>query len=444
MTDYQIVDARSNPRGKSLSNERRYLAKQKGAMREAVRRRIAEGGLKELGASGGKRLRMKVKGTEEPSIHHDGESGVHDKVFPGNKKYARGDRIPRPDGGGGGSEGSPDGEGEDDFYFELSDAEFQEAVFEGLEIPNMVKRYLVGEDDFILRNAGFAVDGPPNRMDPEQTLRRAIPRRIAFRLPYKRRKEEIENEIRKTEEEIQNGTAVDPDSARARVKDLCDELAAIERKIQAVPFLDKPDLRFRRSEREPIPVTQAVMFCMMDVSGSMEEWHKEMAKRFFLLLYLFLRRNYDRVEVVFIRHTQEAKEVNEEEFFHGRETGGTIVSSALRLMKTIVDARFPLDQWNIYGCHASDGEDSSDDLKEVERCLSDEIMPIVQYYAYVEVRQQGTVMAALWASMKMSELWVLIEGLLKQFAHLATAHISDARDIYPVFRKLFEKERSVQ
>ncbi|MBI3020302.1 MAG: YeaH/YhbH family protein [Parcubacteria group bacterium] len=434
MADFQIIDARRNPKGRSLSNERRYLEKQKEAMREAVRRKVAEGGLKELGSSGGKRLRMKVRGTEEPSIHHDPESGVSDRVFPGNKKYTQGDRIPRPDGGGGnGREGSPDGEGEDDFYFELSNAEFQEIVFEDLEIPNMVKRYLLGEDEFVLRNAGYAVDGPPNRMDPEQTLRRAIPRRIAFRLPYKRRKEEIEKEIRQIEEELQNGTASDLVRAHARIEELREELIVVERKMQNVPFLDKPDLRFRRSEREPIPVTQAVMFCMMDVSGSMEKWHKEMARRFFLLLYLFLRRNYDRVEVVFIRHTQDAKEVDEEEFFHGRESGGTIVSSALHLMKKIVDDRFPLDQWNIYGCHASDGEDWSDDLSEVERCLSEDIMSLVQYYAYVEVRQQTE---------DMSELWGTIGALMERFTHLAMAHISDAQDIYPVFRKLFEKERS--
>lgn len=436
MADYQIIDARRNPKGKSLSNERRYLQKQKDAMREAVRRKIAEGGLKELGGSESKRLRIKVRGTEEPSIRHQPDGGVNDRVFPGNKQYSPGDRIPRPDGGGGGGgpEGSPDGDGEDDFYFELSNAEFQEIVFEGLEIPNMVKRHLLGEDEFELRNAGYAVDGPPNRMDPEQTLRRAIPRRIAFRLPYKRRKEEIEQEIKALEEEIASGVSADPDRARARIQELKEELVVVERRMVNVPFLDKPDLRFRRSEREPIPVTQAVMFCMMDVSGSMQAWHKEMAKRFFLLLYLFLRRNYDRVEVVFIRHTQDAKEVDEEEFFRGRETGGTIVSSAHHLMKQIVDDRFPLDQWNIYGCHASDGEDWSHDLPEVRRCLMEDIMPIVQYYAYVEVRE------AMYS--QMSELWGTIGGLMKQFKHLAMTRISDERDIYPVFRKLFEKERS--
>lgn len=432
---YQIIDARKNPKGRSLSNQQRYLKKHHDAMREAVKRKIAEGGLKDLGETGGKRLRMKVRGTEEPFIHHAPDGGVHERVFPGNKEYAAGDRIPRRGGGAAaGSQGSPDGESEDDFFFDLSDKEFQEYAFEGLEIPNMVKRYLLGDDEFELHNSGYASDGPPNRMDPEQTLRRAIPRRIAFRAPYKRRKEEIEAEMKQLKEDLKNGIGLDPFLARARIKELEQELVVVERKIANVPFLDKPDLRFRRSEQEPVPATQAVMFCMMDVSGSMEEWHKEMAKRFFLLLYLFLRRNYDRVEVVFIRHTQYAKEVDEEEFFRAKETGGTIVSSALQLMKEIVHERFPTDQWNIYGCHASDGDDWKEDLPEVARCLAEDLMPILQYYAYVEVSR---------ASVEESDLWKVIKGLTEQFAHLATARISDVREIYPVFRKLFEKERNI-
>lgn len=434
MSDYRIIDARKNPGGKSLSNARRYLDKQKDAMREAVRRKLSEG-LKTLGNPNAKRLRIKVKGTNEPVAGHDA-GGINDRVYPGNKEFSTGDRVPRPKGGGGGSGGSPDGEGEDDFFFDLSNAEFQDLVFDGLEIPNMVKRYLAGEDEFELRNAGYAVDGPPNRMDPEQTLRRAIPRRIAFRLPYKRRKEEIEEEIRRIEEGVANGTVSDDDMTRARLRILREELVVVERKMANVPFLERHDLRFRRSEREPIPVSQAVMFCMMDVSGSMEEWHKEMAKRFFLLLYLFLRRNYDRVEVVFIRHTQYAKEVDEEEFFHGRETGGTVVSSALKLMAEIVRDRFPLDQWNIYGCHASDGDDFDHDLREVKRCLVDEIMPISQYYAYVEVRR---------AAASASNLWNTIAPLQEEIPdRFAMTRITDIKDIYPVFRKLFEKGGSAK
>jgi uncharacterized sporulation protein YeaH/YhbH (DUF444 family) len=87
-------------------------------------------------------------------------------------------------------------------------------------------------------------------------------------------------------------------------------------------------------------MTQAVMFCIMDVSGSMDESRKDTAKRFFILLYLFLKRVYDKIEVVFIRHHTAAAEVDEDEFFHSRESGGTVVSSALHLLDKIIDERY--------------------------------------------------------------------------------------------------------
>ena len=111
----------------------------------------------------------------------------------------------------------------------------------------------------------------------------------------------------------------------------------LRRRSMVIPYIDPIDLRYRRFEPTPRPIAQAVMFCLMDVSGSMTEHMKDLAKRFFMLLYLFLKRRYEHVEVVFIRHTHEAKEVDEETFFHSRETGGTRVSTALDEMMRVVD-----------------------------------------------------------------------------------------------------------
>ena len=111
--------------------------------------------------------------------------------------------------------------------------------------------------------------------------------------------------------------------------------------IARVPFLDPLDLKFRNRVRVPVPSTRAVMFCVMDVSGSMDESRKDLAKRFFILLYLFLTRHYDKIEVVFIRHHTQAAEVDEQNFFHATETGGTVVSSALVLMDEIIRSRYP-------------------------------------------------------------------------------------------------------
>ena len=119
-------------------------------------------------------------------------------------------------------------------------------------------------------------------------------------------------------------------------------------------------MRYRRFEPQPKPVAQAVMFCLMDVSGSMTEHMKDLAKRFFALLYLFLKRRYKHVDIVFIRHTHEAREVDEETFFYSPETGGTVVSTALEEMARIVDDRYPPDDWNIYAAQASDGDNTAE------------------------------------------------------------------------------------
>ncbi|MCP6133388.1 YeaH/YhbH family protein, partial [Klebsiella pneumoniae] len=119
------------------------------------------------------------------------------------------------------------------------------------------------------------------------------------------------------------------------IQEVEQEIERLKARINRLPFLDTFDLKYNLLVKQPNPSSKAVMFCQMDVSGSMTQATKDIAKRFFILLYLFLKRNYDRIEVVFIRHHTSAREVDEEEFFYSRETGGTIVSSALKMMQEI-------------------------------------------------------------------------------------------------------------
>ncbi len=171
------------------------------------------------------------------------------------------------------------------------------------------------------------------------------------------------------------------------------------------------------------------MFCLMDVSGSMDQERKNIAKRFFILLYLFLQRNYEQIDVVFIRHHTTAKEVDEEEFFHSRETGGTVVSSALKMMHEIITARYPVNEWNIYGAQASDGDNWQDDSPLCHDILAEKIIPLVQHFAYVEITSD--IHQSLWRE------YLKIRKTHKSFA---MQHIESASDIYPVFRKLFRKQ----
>jgi hypothetical protein len=162
----------------------------------------------------------------------------------------------------------------------------------------------------------------------------------------------------------------------------------------------------------------------------MDEARKDMSKRFFMLLYLFLTRHYEKIELVFIRHHTQAAEVSEEEFFHATETGGTVVSSALTLMNDIIRARFPSNEWNIYGAQASDGDNWHQDSGRCRELLRDQLLPVVRYYAYVQVAEAE------------QNMWEEYTQLVESHKNFAMRKVADAQDIYPVFRDLFKKERA--
>ncbi len=211
------------------------------------------------------------------------------------------------------------------------------------------------------------------------------------------------------------------------------EVKALEAKSRRIPYIDPIDIRYRRFDNEPKPVAQAVMFCLMDVSGSMSEHMKDLAKRFYMLLYIFLTRQYRRVEIVFIRHTDRAEEVDEDTFFHSPATGGTQVSSALETMQKIVVERYPPADWNIYGAQASDGDNAHSDGTKTEQLLKGVILPISQYFAYLEVAEAGR------GSMSRSALWTLYERIRSGAPQLSMRKVSNRSEIYPVFHDLFQR-----
>src|SRR5205807_10310773 len=163
------------------------------------------------------------------------------------------------------------------------------------------------------------------------------------------------------------------------------KIEALKAKMRRIPYIDPIDIRYRRFETEPKPIAQAVMFCLMDVSGSMSEHMKDLAKRFYMLLYVFLTRRYRHVEIVFIRHTDRAEEVDEDTFFHSPASGGTLVSSALQAMDEIARSRFRPADWNISAAQASDGDNSLSDGVVAGRLLTEMILPVSQFFAYLEV-----------------------------------------------------------
>src|SRR5262245_914757 len=360
-----IIDRRLNPGGKSFANRQRFLRRAPPQRRRAVREASSNRSIKDAGKGG--EITIPAGGVHEPHLRRASQGGVRDYVLPGNKQYIEGDTIPRPELGRGKSSASDSGEGEDEFRFALSDEEYLDLYLEDLELPDLAKRQVAGAEAVQWRQAGFSTAGPPARISVPRTLRHSLSRRIALKRPKPDEIQALREEIEKLERE------------GGHHDELVKLRAELEHRItrsKRIPYIDPVDVRYRRLESTPKPIAKAVMFCLMDVSGSMNEHMKDLAKRFYSLLYLFLNRRYDHVDVVFIRHTHEASEVDEQTFFYSRETGGTVVSTALLKMAEIVKARYPVDQWNIYAAQASDGDNTSSDNAVVLGQLNDVILPI--------------------------------------------------------------------
>jgi uncharacterized protein len=414
-----LIDRRNNPKHKSAVNRQRFLRRYRRQIQEAVAeslrgRTITEG-------DRGEKISIPARDTREPRLHH-GQGGRVTHVVPGNKEYTVGDRIPRPEGAGGGGAGkaSDSGEGMDEFVFQISQQEFLDVLFDDMELPNLTKRQLTGQEDFKRVRGGYSADGTPANLSVVRSMRSATARRIALGAGRRRRLRELEAELE---------ALPTADGQAPRRRELEEEIQVLRDALARIPFLDEVDIRYHRHQLEPVPHSRAVMFCLMDVSGSMDQATKDLAKRFYMLLYLFLSRNYERTDVVFIRHHTVAKEVDEEEFFYSRETGGTVVSSALELMKTIIEARYPPKEWNIYGAQASDGDNWPDDGQRSHN-LMQQLLPLCQYYAYIEITDAGD-----------KPMWQTYDSIAQAWPeHFAMQHITGPGDIYPVFRELFRKQ----
>ncbi len=425
----QIIDRRLAGKNKSIGNRERFLRRHKEQIREAVKRAIDGRGIRDV--ERGEEIHIPKKDLSEPVFGH-GNGGTREIVHPGNREYIQGDRIERPKGGGGGGSGkgqaSDQGEGEDDFVFALSKEEFMQVFFEDLALPHLVRTQLAEVPEYKVHRAGFSSDGTPNNLHVVRRMRGAIGRRIALGASSRKSLRELADELQALAAEPAPADPLLQAERSRRLLALQAEIDALQARIQRIPYLDPIDLRYRSRVRTPVPTSKAVMFCLMDVSGSMDEARKELSKRFFILLYLFLTRHYEKIELVFIRHHTQAQEVDEQNFFHARETGGTVVSSALVLMEEIIKARYSPSEWNIYGAQASDGDNWHHDSGRCRELLAEKLLPLVRYFAYVQVAEEE------------QNLWEEYTQLLAGHRHFAMKKAVEANQIYPVFRDLFKKE----
>jgi uncharacterized sporulation protein YeaH/YhbH (DUF444 family) len=403
---HQVIDRRLSGKNKSIGNRERFLRRYREQIRDAVRKAVGDRSIKDI--EQGTDISLPKRDVSEPVFSH-GPGGTREIVHPGNREYVKGDHIARPQGGAGGSGGrgaSNDGQGEDDFTFRITREEFMNYFFDDLALPRLIRTQLLADvPEWKTRRAGYVSEGNPTSLHVVRSMRVALGRRIAMggdsRLELKR----LERLYDQLEKQDAPGTEL------AKLKEEIEELRS---RLKRVPWLDPFDLRYRNRVREPMPTSKAVMFCLMDVSGSMDEARKDLAKRFFILLYLFLSRHY-------------AAEVTEDEFFHATESGGTVVSSALTLMHEIIRDRYAGSEWNIYGAQASDGDNWQQDSSKCRELLESKLLPACRYFAYVQVADED------------QNLWEEYTRVRDGNVNFAMQKIVTPAQIFPVFRDLFKK-----
>lgn len=417
-----FIDRRLNGKNKSMVNRQRFLRRYKSQIKQSIAGAINKRSVTDV--ESGESVSIPNTDINEP-IFHQGRGGMRHRVHPGNDHFVQNDRIERPPSGGGGGSGqgsaSQDGEGEDEFVFQISKDEYLDLLFEDLALPNLQKNQHKQLNEYKTHRSGYTSTGVPANISVVRSLQNSLVRRTAMTAGKRRA-------IRQLEAELDRLANSEPVQLLEQEK-IRREIAELRQKIDRVPFIDTFDLRYKNFERRPEPSSQAVMFCLMDVSGSMDQVTKDMAKRFYILLYLFLSRTYKNVDVVYIRHHTQAKEVDEHEFFYSQETGGTIVSSALKLMEEVIKERYDPNQWNIYAAQASDGDNWADDSPLCHDLLASHLLPSVRYYSYIEITRRAH-----------QTLWREYEDLQARFDNFAMQHIRDQEDIYPVFRELFQRQ----
>jgi uncharacterized sporulation protein YeaH/YhbH (DUF444 family) len=414
-----IVDRRLAGKNKSIGNRERFLHRHQEQIREAVRKAVSGRSIRDIEQA--ENITIPRKDISEPVFHH-GSGGTRDSVHPGNTDHLRGDRIKRPkDGkGSGGGQASDSGEGEDDFAFTLSKEEFMQVFFEGLALPHLLRNQIGETPEWKTHRAGYTKDGTPSNLHIVRSMRHALGRRLSLGAGVRHTLEQKLQALA----ELQRF----PDEHAREIRALNQEIEALRLRLRRIPFLDPLDLRFRGIVKTPVPTVRAVMFCLMDVSGSMDQQRKDLAKQFFILLYLFLTRHYEKIDIVFIRHHTQAQEVDEDTFFHATESGGTIVSSALELMQKIITQRYPPSEWNIYGAQASDGDNFNNDSGRCRQLLTDSLLKQCRFYAYIQVAEEE------------QNLWQEYAQLGADYGNFAMRKVQSPDNIYPVFRDLFKKE----
>ncbi len=354
---------------RSAEDRRRHRELVEESIKKNIGSIIAEESI--IGQNRDKKIKIPIKSIKEYQF-------IYGKNVPGtgsgDGSEKRGDKVGEDKMGGKGDGKGKAGnqEGEDIYETEVTIDELIKYLFEDLNLPDIDKKKLAELESIrSFKRVGFQRKGIPPRL----AKKRSVVEKIKRKQGYARNMREMEDDTfdsdlyieRNTENEIIGDEDSNFDTSSKR----------------RFPFMED-DLRYRRVREDRKKDFNAVVICIMDVSGSMDQTKKYMARSFYFLLYQFIRLKYANVEVAFVAHTTTAKEVNENEFFHKGESGGTYISSGYEKALEIIEQRYNPASWNIYAFHCSDGDNwSEDNDKAIES--ANRLCEVCNLFGYGEI-----------------------------------------------------------
>jgi len=385
---------------RSAADRKRHKAKIDKALREGIKDVIADESI--IGQDGNKKVKIPVKGIKEYQFVY-GENDQNKKAASAGDKQIKRGQVLRKKGSKG--KGKPDKAsnkaGEEYYEVEVTLDELAEYLFADLELPDLEKKKFKFIKDKKPKRSGYRKKGLRSKLSKKETIKR---------------------KIRRKKRAIAAGTW-NPESG------------------ERFPF-HEDDLKYKHLKMKNENNNSAAIFFLMDVSGSMDKEKKYLARSFYFILYQFLRYKYDNVEVVFISHSTDAKEVSEEEFFQRATMGGTIISSALEMEKDIINKRYHPSSWNIYTFYSGDGENwSFDNPKAVK--LFEDLKNLSQMICYAEIdphshltdRLGGGYNFGMQDPLNQDGLWYDLLPLVGEQFKLVK--INKSSQIWPAFQVMF-------
>ena len=342
-----------------------------------------------IGQSKEKIIKIPIRGIKEYQFIYGTNTGGTGSGSGDEEKGQVIGKNSSPDESGSGQASS--GSSEEIYETEITLEELIDYLFEDLQLPDMErKKFFQIELEYKFKRSGFQLKGTQPRLNKKRTIIEKL-----------KRKQMLQRDLENQE---------------------------VEEVSKRIPFHEK-DLWYSRLKEELHKQSNAIILCIMDTSGSMDQTKKYLARSFYFLLYQFIRWKYEHVEVAFIAHTTVAQEVNEKDFFHRGEAGGTYISSGYAKALEIIEQRYNPTVWNIYTFHCSDGDNWSEDNDKAV-CLLEQLCAISNLFGYAEIntnRMYGSSMAAHYGKFLSLNNFVMV-----------TMNSKD--DIWAAFKKFLDRD----